>query len=97
MPSRIPASGLPRVAAHSRVTFDQVRGQYVLLGPESVSVLNHTGAAILTLCDGEHSVAQIIEELHGTYAHVQGDEVREFIARLVDDRSVRIDQEVVDG
>ena len=63
--------------------WDPARKQHVLLAPEGVLVLNQTGATILGLCDGERTVVEIVEELRGKYNRVDGDEVRNFLARLV--------------
>jgi pyrroloquinoline quinone biosynthesis protein D len=73
----------PRLAPHSRLTFDRARGRHVLLAPESVTVLNETGAAILGLCDGQRGLAGIVAELRARYAHVAADEVRVFLDRMV--------------
>jgi len=70
--------------------WDPVREQQVLLEPEGVLVLNQTGATILGLCDGERTVAEIVEELRGQYNHVAGDEVRDFLTRLVAKRLVEL-------
>jgi pyrroloquinoline quinone biosynthesis protein D len=80
----------PRLAPHVRLTFDPARGRHVLLAPETVSVLNGTGAAILGLCDGERTVAEIVAELRGLYDRVADDEVRLFLARLTAKRCVEI-------
>ncbi|WP_344548430.1 pyrroloquinoline quinone biosynthesis peptide chaperone PqqD [Actinomadura fulvescens] len=42
---------------------DRTRGADILLMPERVVVLNETAARILRLCDGEHSVDDIVTEL----------------------------------
>ena len=81
----------PRLAPHVRLTFDPARERHVLLAPEAVSVLNGTGATILELCDGRHTVAEIVAELSGRYAGVDGAEVRLFLARLVGKRSLVVD------
>jgi pyrroloquinoline quinone biosynthesis protein D len=94
MPSEratVPASGRPALAPHVRLTFDQAREQHVLLSPESVSVLNRTGADVLGLCDGRRTVAEIMAELHGRYRRVVDDEVRRFLAHLAARRYVVID------
>jgi pyrroloquinoline quinone biosynthesis protein D len=70
--------------------FDPARERHVLLTPEAVSVLNHTGAAILGLCDGKRTVAEIVAELHGRYARVDDDEVRHFLDRLAAKRCVEV-------
>jgi pyrroloquinoline quinone biosynthesis protein D len=45
-------------------------------------VLNGTGAAILGLCDGRRTVAEIVAELRGRYDRVDEAEVRFFLARV---------------
>jgi pyrroloquinoline quinone biosynthesis protein D len=65
----------------------------VVLAPEGVLVLNQTGATILSLCDGERTVVEIVEELRGKYNRVDGDEVRNFLARLVAKRLVELGDE----
>jgi pyrroloquinoline quinone biosynthesis protein D len=73
--------------------WDPAREKQVLLAPEGVLVLNQTGATILSLCDGERTVVEIVEELRGKYDRVDGDEVRDFLARLVARRLVELDSE----
>ena len=85
----------PRLAPHVRLTFDRARDQHVLLTPESVTVLNGTGAAVLGLCDGRRTVAEIVTELRGRYDRVDDGEVRRFLDRLAARRCLRADDEVV--
>ncbi len=80
----------PHLARQARLEWDPVRERQVLLAPEGVLVLNQTGAAILGLCDGERTVVEIVEELRGQYNRVAGDEVRDFLARLVAKRWVEL-------
>jgi pyrroloquinoline quinone biosynthesis protein D len=80
----------PRLARRVRLEWDPVREQHMLLEPEGVLILNRTGAAILGLCDGERTVVEILEELRGTYNRVAGDEVRDFLSRLVARRLVEL-------
>jgi pyrroloquinoline quinone biosynthesis protein D len=66
-----------------------------MLTPETVTVLNGTGAAILELCDGERTVAEIVAELRGRYdrgpdAKAQADEVRAFLTELLARRCVEV-------
>ena len=87
MPSTAPiqtssGAGRPCLAPHVRLTFDAARAQHVLLTPETVAVLNGTGVAILGLCDGTRTVAEIVAELRDRYDRVDADEVRSFLDRL---------------
>ena len=76
-------SARPRLAPHVRMTFDAARGQHALLSPEAVWVINGTGAAIVELCDGRRTVAEIQSELQGRYDQVADGDVRRFLADLV--------------
>ena len=73
----------PRLSTHVRLAYDQARQQHVLLTPETVTLLNGTGAAILELCDGERTVGEILTELRDRYDRVADDEVRLFLADLL--------------
>jgi pyrroloquinoline quinone biosynthesis protein D len=83
----------PHLARQARMEWDPARKQQVLLAPEGVLVLNQTGATILSLCDGKRTVVEIVEELRGKYDRVDGDEVRNFLARLVAKRLVELGDE----
>ena len=78
----------PRLAGPVRLTFDRARDRHVLLTPEQVTVLNGTGAAILGLCDGRRTVAEIVAELHERYDRVDEAEVRFFLTELAARRCV---------
>lgn len=86
----LPASSRPRLAPHIRLRYDAARERHVLLAPETVMLLNPTGAAVLDLCDGERTVADILAELNRRYDHVVDDEVRLFLARLIAKRCVEV-------
>jgi pyrroloquinoline quinone biosynthesis protein D len=78
----------PRLARHVRLIFSQVRQRHILLHPETVVVLNGSGAAIVELCDGRRTVVDIVAELAARYQGVPEDEVRQFLSRLVARRCV---------
>ena len=84
------ADSCPRLSPQVRLTYDRARGRPVLLAPETVTVLNGTGASILGLCDGRRTVADIVAELHGRYDRVAEKEVRHFLDRLVASRCVEL-------
>jgi len=83
-------AGRPRLAPHVRLTYDKGRQRHVLLTPETVTLLNGTGAAIVALCDGERTVTEILAELRGRYARVADDEVRSFLDGLLARRCVEV-------
>lgn len=93
MSTALRSSSRPALARHARLGFDRVRKNYILLGPESVTVLNPTGAAILDLCDGRRTVAEIVAKLRARYDHVADDDVTHFLTRLSTKRWVKINDD----
>jgi pyrroloquinoline quinone biosynthesis protein D len=87
-----PDAARPRLGPHLRLRFDRSRGKHVLLGPESVIVLNATGADVVGLCDGSRSVAGILDELRTRYERPVDDEVRAFLARMAARRHVTVEE-----
>ncbi len=87
----VSSSDRPRLARHVRLTFCRTRQRQVLQLPETVVVLNGSGADILQLCDGRHTVAEIVSELGARYQTVPDEEVRQFLTRLVARRWVEFD------
>ena len=85
-----PTQTRPRLARHVRLTFSPARQQHTLQLPETVVVLNGSGADILELCDGHRTVAEIVAELGARYRTVPDDEVRQFLTRLVARRLVTL-------
>lgn len=57
----------PRLLPRARLEIDRLSQQPVLLYPEGVMMLNETAAAILQLCNGEHTLADILRELASRY------------------------------
>jgi pyrroloquinoline quinone biosynthesis protein D len=80
----------PRLARHVRLGFDRTRQRPILLLPETVVVLNDSGARILELCDGRRTVAEIVTELGARYQGVPDDEVRTFLTRLAARRCIEL-------
>lgn len=75
-------AGRPRLARHVRLRYDAKRDRHVLLGPETVVVLNGTGADVLALCDGTRTTTGILAGLRERYGRIAEDEVLRFLAAL---------------
>lgn len=78
------AESVPSIWRLARLQFDPVRNQRVLLYPEGVVLLNDTGAAILDLCDGRNSVADIAAILGARYQCDVTADVIEYLNGLVE-------------
>jgi len=82
----IAATEKPRLSPKARLRWDNVEKRHMLVFPEAALLLNETAAAILKLCDGEHTVEQLVDTLAqqfvGADRKMIADEVTELLARL---------------
>ncbi|MEZ2126891.1 MULTISPECIES: pyrroloquinoline quinone biosynthesis peptide chaperone PqqD [unclassified Sinorhizobium] len=69
------AQSRPCLKRHVRLQYDPVRSAWALLSPERVFWPDEVSLDILKLCDGRHTVSQIVDELSDQY-----DAAREDIA-----------------
>jgi pyrroloquinoline quinone biosynthesis protein D len=73
----------------ARMDFDPVRQRHVLLYPEGTVLLNETGAAILQLCDGRRSVAEIAGVLQERYNSDVTEDVIAYLSGLAENELIR--------
>lgn len=85
------AASVPALWRLARLDFDRVRQQRVLLYPEGVVLLNNTGGAILELCDGHRSVAEIAGVLNDKYRRDVTADVIEYLSGLAERELVRVE------
>jgi pyrroloquinoline quinone biosynthesis protein D len=57
----------PAIAHGMRLQWEEAQAAHVLLYPEGMVKLNGTAGAILTRCDGERSLDDIVADLERTY------------------------------
>lgn len=88
--STIPAAdAIPRLPRGVRLRHDETRDQWILLAPERILKLNGVALEILKRCDGEASVAAIVDDLTATFGADRDEvdaDVREFLASLAEKR-----------
>jgi pyrroloquinoline quinone biosynthesis protein D len=83
------ADTVPRLWKLARLDFDPVRQRHVLLYPEGAVLLNDTGAAILELCNGNRTVAEIATILGERYHADVSADVTEYLEKMADRELVR--------
>jgi len=82
-------SSVPTLWRLARLDFDPVRQQSVLLYPEGAMLLNDTGAAILTLCDGRRSITEIAAILQERYHCDVMADVTDYLSQLAERDFIR--------
>jgi pyrroloquinoline quinone biosynthesis protein D len=78
----------PKLVPHASVRFNEARGEWLMMMPEAVVVLNETAAAVLNLCDGARSVDGIVDALGADYEGVEAADVEDLLRDLADQRLV---------
>ena len=70
----------PRIARNFRLQWEQVQDSWVLLSPEGMVKLNASAGEILRRCDGERTVAAIVDDLEKVFETTGlGDDVIAFL------------------
>jgi pyrroloquinoline quinone biosynthesis protein D len=75
----------PKLTKRARLRYDVTENQWVLLWPERGVVLNESATAIVRLCDGAHTVAQIVDQLARDWSTARPRveiDVRAFLERI---------------
>jgi coenzyme PQQ biosynthesis protein PqqD len=80
----------PKLAAHVGLRWQPARGEWLLVMPEAVVVLNETAAAVLQRCDGTRSVEDIVADLAQEYDDVEAADVTGLLQDLADQRVVEL-------
>lgn len=75
---------VPTLARGTRLRYDEARQRWVLLVPERVMAPDEIAVEILQLCDGQRSVADIIDQLAAAYAAPRDEIGADVIAMLQD-------------
>ena len=84
-PDRFVPDSVPALWRLARLSHDAVRGRPVLLYPEGAVLLNETGLAILELCDGHHTLAEITAALAARYDGAAAEDVAADVSEFLDD------------
>ena len=85
----VASDSVPKLWRMARLQFDPVRQRPVLLYPEGAVLLNSTGAAILELCNGSHTVAQIVTILNDRYHADVSSDVTEYLSLMAERELIR--------
>ena len=74
----------PVLPRHTRLKFDETRQRWVILAPERVLAPDDIAVEILQLCDGERTVAGMVDLLASRYAADRAEIAADVIAMLAD-------------
>ncbi len=75
----------PRLAPHRQLRFDRVRENWTIQAPERAFLLDDVAHAIVSRCDGEKTVAEIVDELCLSFAETPRETIAADVVKLVQD------------
>jgi len=80
-PRTVPNDWRPALGAHYRLQWEPAQDSHVLLYPEGMVRLNMSSGEIMGLCNGERSVANIVETLQEKFADAGdlGPDIHDFL------------------
>jgi pyrroloquinoline quinone biosynthesis protein D len=81
---RVSETSRPKLPRHAKLKFDETRQVWVILAPERVLAPDEIAVEVLKLCDGERSVADMVDQLAAKYAADRSAIVGDVIAMLQD-------------
>ena len=84
MTGPIPATARPRLARGVRLREDPARSGFVLLAPERVLNANLTAVEVLKRCDGERTMAAVVDDLATVFNADRGRIAQDVEALLAD-------------
>jgi pyrroloquinoline quinone biosynthesis protein D len=86
-------TSIPAIGKGFRLQWEPAQNAHVLLYPEGMVKLNGSAGEILKRCDGERTMAQIIEDLESAFA-AQGlaKDVNAFVALALERKWLEIRQ-----
>lgn len=61
------ATVIPRLSSHYVFRWEESQAAYILLYPEGLIKLNGSAGEILKRCDGQRSVADIVDDLQAAF------------------------------
>lgn len=65
--NQLAATARPGVARGFRLQWEEAQEAHVLLYPEGMVKLNGSAGAIMSRCDGERTIEEIVADLEATY------------------------------
>ena len=66
----------PRLPRHAKLRFDKPRDKWIILAPERVFELDEIAYEIVSLCDGERSLVDLVDVLSAKFDQAPRDAIQ---------------------
>lgn len=82
---QIESASRPKLAPHRRLHFDKTRDGWTIQAPERVFLLDGPGHAIVSRCNGDNSIAEIVDQICEAFPDSPRDMIAADVTALVRD------------
>lgn len=79
------AHSRPRLAAHRQLRFDRARATWTIQAPERAFMLDDIAQQIVSRCDGQRTIEEIIEDLCRSFGDAPREVIAADVVKLVQD------------
>ena len=81
----VSAESIPKLPRHAKLRFDKARDKWIILAPERVFELDQVAYEVISRCDGERSVEQVIDGLCEKFDQVCRDVIMTDVTNMLQD------------
>ena len=81
----VSAESIPKLPRHAKLRFDKARDKWIILAPERVFELDQVAYEVISRCDGDLSVEQVIDGLCEKFDQVCRDVIMTDVTNMLQD------------
>ena len=81
----VSAESIPKLPRHAKLRFDKARDKWIILAPERVFELAQGAYEVISRCDGDRSVEQVIDGLCEKFDQVCRDVIMTDVTNMLQD------------
>jgi len=81
----VSAESIPKLPRHAKLRFDKARDKWIILAPERVFELDQVAYEVISRCDGDRSVEQVIDGLCEKFDQVCRDVIMTDVTSMLQD------------
>ncbi len=73
----------PKLPRHAKLRFDKPRDKWIILAPERVFELDEIAYEVVSLCDGERSLVEVVDELAAKFDQAPRDAIHQDVTAML--------------
>jgi len=79
----VSAETILKLPRHAKLRFDKAHDKWIILAPERVFELDEVAYEVISRCDGERSIEQVVDSLSEKFDQVSSDVIRTDVTSML--------------